>query len=394
MRHPHQSKMFTDEFMGTMQGPVTSGPFGGWKTIRNIPLRREMGKTGALISPQNIKDILSKKHHVQITTPTADPETNVESMHNGVHAYIGGQMNDFNTSSQDPFFWFHHCFIDSVWEKFCTKLRKKGIDPQDDYVIIDDEKHQPDRIMDHLFPLKNIDGYSDYFPRNIYNYQEYATCPHCLGSPNLKCDNTINKCRCIEKNEPHRIVPTPLKRIKTNHLSQPQEHIDVLSGSENINKWVFVPIKIVFKDAIHKSIRHNDIVGCEYVDTGTDLCSGAVAIVQSLGMTYHGTYRNYIVNDVSIPQWTYAYVGVKNPELGPSQAFISITNKMGESCVPYCLTEDKNKYRSCPGIISVTTDKPKMYLNTFEDARASEFNFNPLEADTLDRRIKMAFLCY
>jgi hypothetical protein len=39
-----------------------------------------MGKTGALISPQNVKDILSKKHHVQITTPTADPETNVGLM--------------------------------------------------------------------------------------------------------------------------------------------------------------------------------------------------------------------------------------------------------------------------------------------------------------------------
>lgn len=395
MPYPPASIMFTEVFMGNMHGPVNKGPFAGWKTIRGKPLHRRMGRSGnRLIRPISIKKILSKKHHSQITTPTAKPDTDVELVHNNVHAFIGGEMGILNASSQDPFFWIHHTFIDAVWDEFCRQIRNNGINPQDDYSIIDDKFHSPNRKMDHLRPLRNIDGYSHYFTKHIYEYQEFAECSDCLGSPLLKCVKKWKKCRSIERYEPRRKVTVMPKRIATNHLSKPLEDIKVLTESEIVEKWVFVPMKLVFKNAIHKPVRDMNITGCEYLDNDPHLCSSSVAIVQSNGMTYKGTYRNYIVNDVSIPQWTYVYVGVKNPTYGPSESFISVTDKMGEPCVPYCLSENEEHYHVCTGVISVTTKIPKIYLETVDDVRTSGFVFDPLELDTLDKRIKLTFHCY
>lgn len=394
MKHPEKSIMFTKEFFGNTKGPVVTGPFAGWKTIRNIPLRRNSAQEGELISTAAFDKVLSKHYHVQITTPTADDDSNVESLHNGVHAYIGGQMNDFNTSSQDICFWFHHAFIDSVWEKFCSKLRNKGLDPQEDYVIIDERLHRPRRLMDHFFPFKNIDGYSDYFPRNIYKYEEYATCPDCLNSPYLKCNNVTNKCYSIQENEPKRLVFKPLKKIETNHLSAPKDEFKIISGKENLESMVFVPVKVVFRDAVHKSIRKQYIAGCEYQKKDIDVCKKSVAIVESHGMSYHGKYRNYVINDACVPQWVYAFVGVRDPALGDSMSFISVTDKLGNHCFAYCLDLEAKKYRSCSGVIKLTTDTPRMYSKSLDDAKASGFPFSPLEADTLDPRIQLSFLCY
>lgn len=393
MHDPTKSVMFTSEFFGNGKGPIKEGPFAGWKTIRNIPLVRDLGKTGNPISYKFIDRMLAKKHHVQITTPTADPETNVESMHNMVHAFIGGQMNNFNTSSQDPFFWIHHAFIDAVWEKFCSQLRHRNIDPQDDYTIIDDQFHQPDRYMDRLFPMRNVDGYSDYFHNHIYRYDDFAKCPSCLNSPFLKCDYSSDKCVSVEANEPRRRVLEPPRKITTNHLSKPQNGLTVLSGEDK--GWVYVPIKIIVRNAVHKSIRKNVIGGCEYFGPGYyDLCSKSVAIAQSNGITYHGTYKSYIANDASIPQWVYAFVGVKNPGSGMSQAFISVTDKYYKPCEPFCLDIKAGKYRSCPGVISLTNKEPEMFSRTLMEADGSGFTYNPLEADTLNPRIKLSFLCY
>ncbi|XP_052065985.1 tyrosinase-like protein 2 [Mytilus californianus] len=393
MRDPTKSVMFTSDFFGNGKGPIKVGPFAGWKTIRNIPLVRDLGKTGKPISYKFIDGMLSKKHHFQITTPTSDPDTNVENMHNLVHAFIGGQMNNFNTSSQDPFFWIHHAFIDAVWEKFCQQLRHRNIDPQDDYTIIDSLFHKPYRFMDRLFPMRNIDGYSDYFSNHIYKYDEFAKCPSCLNSPFLKCDYSSDKCVSIEANEPRRRVLEPLRRITTNHLSTPQNGLTVLSGDEN--DWVYVPIKIIVRNALHKFIRKNVIAGCEYLGFGHDnLCSKSMAIVQSNGITYHGTYRSYIVNDVSIPQWVYAFVGIKNPGPGMSQAFISVTDKYNKPCEPFCLDMKARKYHSCPGVISLTSTEPEMFSRTLMEAYDSGFSYNPLEVDTLNPNIKLSFLCY
>ena len=42
----------------------------------------------------------------------------MEFYHNGVHVFVGGQMDDVPCSPSDPVFFLHHSFIDRIWEDF------------------------------------------------------------------------------------------------------------------------------------------------------------------------------------------------------------------------------------------------------------------------------------
>jgi len=42
-------------------------------------------------------------------------QSQLESLHNGVHGFVGGTMASVATSAYDPIFWAHHCMIDRVW---------------------------------------------------------------------------------------------------------------------------------------------------------------------------------------------------------------------------------------------------------------------------------------
>lgn len=42
-------------------------------------------------------------------------QNQLESLHNGVHGFVGGTMGRVATSAYDPIFWAHHCMIDRIW---------------------------------------------------------------------------------------------------------------------------------------------------------------------------------------------------------------------------------------------------------------------------------------
>jgi len=393
MEIPPMTVMFSPRFFGNPWGNVVTGPFAHWKTIRGVPLKRDLGAQGSFISPGGIKRILAQKSHYAITEPTAEEGFILEGMHNNIHSAIGGQMHNFNTSSQEPAFWFHHSFIDSVWEKFCGKMRKMGKDPQDDYVTRwVSNMQKPDKYMDRLTPLKNIDGYSHYFSKNIYEYEDWPTCQNnCGNSGYLFCNKSSD--RCISKGKYDlNIRPNNAPRKHQNHLSKPLSDSKFLSGEEDATKWVFVPIKIIFRRSISKKMIEKPIVGCEE-DKTSERCTKAVVIVQSMGITYSGTYKDYVNCDVTIPVWTYAFVAVKNPALGPSQSFVSVTNKKGQPCMPLCLAKDDMTYEMCTGVVNATTAQPRIYANTLEDAIKGGYSFDPISTDKTDKRVKLKFVC-
>jgi len=39
----------------------------------------------------------------------------LESYHDDVHVWVGGDMVDITTAGYDPVFYAHHCMIDRVW---------------------------------------------------------------------------------------------------------------------------------------------------------------------------------------------------------------------------------------------------------------------------------------
>ena len=42
-------------------------------------------------------------------------QTQLESIHDGVHVWAGGTMQSIATAAYDPVFWAHHCMIDRLW---------------------------------------------------------------------------------------------------------------------------------------------------------------------------------------------------------------------------------------------------------------------------------------
>lgn len=51
-------------------------------------------------------------------------QTQLESIHDGVHVWTGGTMSDISTAAYDPLFWAHHSMIDRLW--YLWQLRHPG----------------------------------------------------------------------------------------------------------------------------------------------------------------------------------------------------------------------------------------------------------------------------
>jgi tyrosinase len=68
---------------------------------------------GSLPTSQQVNDCLGIEKYRDFTL-------DLEGLHNGVHAWVGGTMIDIMTSPADPVFWLHHANIDRIytlWQK-------------------------------------------------------------------------------------------------------------------------------------------------------------------------------------------------------------------------------------------------------------------------------------
>lgn len=52
-------------------------------------------------------------------------QAQLESIHNGVHGWVGGTMDDIAMAAYDPIFWAHHCMIDRAW--YLWQLAHPGV---------------------------------------------------------------------------------------------------------------------------------------------------------------------------------------------------------------------------------------------------------------------------
>jgi tyrosinase len=69
---------------------------------------REPGNPNWLPGEGQLKAVLANRDFFTF-------QTQLESIHNGVHGWVGGTMNDIGVAAYDPIFWAHHCMIDRVW---------------------------------------------------------------------------------------------------------------------------------------------------------------------------------------------------------------------------------------------------------------------------------------
>lgn len=69
---------------------------------------REPGAGGELPTPADVERVLANRDFFTF-------QTQLESIHDGVHVWVGGTMADIATAAYDPLFWAHHAMIDRLW---------------------------------------------------------------------------------------------------------------------------------------------------------------------------------------------------------------------------------------------------------------------------------------
>lgn len=81
---------------------------------------RAPGQDGALPSVADL-------HQVMANPDFFDFQTQLESIHDGIHMWVGGTMTDISVAAYDPMFWAHHCMIDRAW--YLWQLAHPGAGP-------------------------------------------------------------------------------------------------------------------------------------------------------------------------------------------------------------------------------------------------------------------------
>ena len=78
---------------------------------------RTPGPPNGLPSPAEIEQILENRDFLTF-------QNQLESVHGGVHIWVGGTMSAIPTAAYDPVFWAHHGMIDRLW--YLWQLRHPG----------------------------------------------------------------------------------------------------------------------------------------------------------------------------------------------------------------------------------------------------------------------------
>ena len=86
---------------------------------------RNPGPAGALPSPERLEQVLENRDYFTF-------QTQLESLHDGIHMWVGGTMGSIGSSAYDPIFWAHHTMIDRAW--YLWQLRHPGARLPDNYL--------------------------------------------------------------------------------------------------------------------------------------------------------------------------------------------------------------------------------------------------------------------
>lgn len=78
---------------------------------------RQPGQDGALPTQGELNAVLANPDFFTF-------QTQLESLHDGVHIWVGGTMGSIAVAAYDPVFWAHHTMIDRVW--YLWQLRRPG----------------------------------------------------------------------------------------------------------------------------------------------------------------------------------------------------------------------------------------------------------------------------
>ncbi|PAV85949.1 hypothetical protein WR25_23546 isoform D [Diploscapter pachys] len=233
LENPEDSVLFSEYLMGESPPPpaggfVFNGPFKGWTTREGNPgINRSVGATfnGTKFRPialENVTYLLNLNNDkfdigflpfpaAERGCPYLDLNngSDIENIHGRAHLFVGGDMSDFPTSSNDPIFFMLHSFVDYLWETWRqtkqTAAQRETQYPRDDQRC-SSVQHFLSANMYPFTPLNNRDGLSNNYTKFLYEYAPSPTCSDSLplgcNSEFLFCDLSHGAPRCSSKIKP------------------------------------------------------------------------------------------------------------------------------------------------------------------------------------------------
>ncbi|KAF8371010.1 hypothetical protein PRIPAC_77439 [Pristionchus pacificus] len=222
MPEPKDSIMFTSTFLGTTneKGHVIAGPYANWTTMEGLPyITRKLGNDpeGEFLTPARIdwtiaQDDVNKVLAATLPLSTCESHSmddrHLEYSHDYVHFFISGDMGASWSSSNDVIFIYHHSMVDHIFELW--RQRAQNRTARERQYTESDERcfpawHNGDSFMPFMAPLRNIDGLSNAYTDNMYEFEPRPTCDitkQDCGSKYLHCDVA------------HNIEPTCMSKIR------------------------------------------------------------------------------------------------------------------------------------------------------------------------------------
>ena len=111
-------------------GPVTLDEADLAAVRDNLPGAITDGPNPVTVRDPDVPDELPRTQTVARALNAAtfsDFSALVESIHNGVHGWVGGAMSAVPIAAYDPVFWAHHSMIDRLW--YLWQISPRGADP-------------------------------------------------------------------------------------------------------------------------------------------------------------------------------------------------------------------------------------------------------------------------
>jgi len=208
LRNKRDSIIWSDDFLGTPLGQVTTGPYAGWTVLNALPnstdlrLRRAVGSNpaGGLFQDSDVQTFTNYPDFANFSF-CSNP--GFEGAHGLIHRFVGGFMGNIVLSPNDPVFYSHHAFVDFMWEHFrqakqTAHQRENYWPPVDPTCTVSVEFASKEHQM-RPFNQTNKDGLSETYTRELYKYDERPQCnaarTACTpASKWLFCDKKSERC--------------------------------------------------------------------------------------------------------------------------------------------------------------------------------------------------------
>jgi tyrosinase len=113
---------YTARRAGRRRNPLFDSPIqpSGRRNRRQTRTVRQPGPSQLLPSPNELTQVMRNPDYFGF-------QAQLEGIHNRIHGWVGGTMNDPYTAAYDPVFWAHHTMIDRCW--YLWQLRNPGAGP-------------------------------------------------------------------------------------------------------------------------------------------------------------------------------------------------------------------------------------------------------------------------